>query len=594
MKSNLLLNSHADNRLEPWISKGLIFLGLCLAASQATLGQNLIPPSRLVDWTPGVSVGVSGGIPNRTNLIDVTKPPYNADKTGVADASSTIQSAINTALSNDVVYLPAGTYRLDNTLNLRSHISVRGAGQTNTLINLSGGAGAFAFQSYTAAFWDPSTSVQVTNGLTKGSANLIVGDTSGFEVGRILQVAQFNSTNQFDSPLVTGVGNNNGGNGWLRKQKTKIVSKTATTLTIFPPLYADLTARTVRAAAGAYQSNTGAGIEDLTINASNSTAVAVIFFEEVMNSWVKNVRVRWGRNYSVHLMDCLQCEVRECYLDELLHSGSNGAGLLFNASAACLVENCIIRNSFPGMEINGGSCGNVFGYNFLLNDNGLVAIDSNHGAHNSFNLYEGNVANTFQSDGYYGSASQDTVFRNWLHGKNTGYSTNDIGWCVSLNRFTRDYSLVGNVLGAAGYTMVNDGVSCGNPNMGNGSHSGVGPPWADWGKFPGASGYQELDTNVVATLVRKGNYNYFTHSIPTSESLGATELPGSLYRMEKPTWFGGLVWPPFDPANPSPSYGSIPAGNRYVNGTSQTGPPPPPPAVPPPPVITGVSVKPGS
>jgi hypothetical protein len=37
------------------------------------------PEDRVADWRPGLSVGVPGGIPsNRTTLIDVTKPPFNA------------------------------------------------------------------------------------------------------------------------------------------------------------------------------------------------------------------------------------------------------------------------------------------------------------------------------------------------------------------------------------------------------------------------------------------------------------------------------------------------------------------------------------
>ncbi len=62
------------------------------------------------------------------------------------------------------------------------------------------------------------------------------------------------------------------------------------------------------------------------------------------------------------------------------------------------------------MEINYGSCGNVFAYNFCYDSSsyGVVggSIDSNHGPHNSYNLYEGNIAPNIQSDGYFGSASR--------------------------------------------------------------------------------------------------------------------------------------------------------------------------------------------
>src|SRR3954469_6944010 len=83
-----------------------IIFGCILSVAHA----ELIPAARLVDWTPGVMTGVPGGIPTRTNLIDVTTAPYNADNSGAADSSAAIQLAVNAARSNDVVYLPTGTY----------------------------------------------------------------------------------------------------------------------------------------------------------------------------------------------------------------------------------------------------------------------------------------------------------------------------------------------------------------------------------------------------------------------------------------------------------------------------------------------------
>ena len=74
----------------------------------------LMPAERKTDWTPGVMVGVPGGIPNRTKLVDVTQSPYNADRNGGSDASKEIQKAIDQAGANDVIYLPAGTYRIES------------------------------------------------------------------------------------------------------------------------------------------------------------------------------------------------------------------------------------------------------------------------------------------------------------------------------------------------------------------------------------------------------------------------------------------------------------------------------------------------
>ena len=96
-----------------------------LAGSSTLLQAQVIPPNRLTDWTPGVRAGVIGGIPsNRTNLIDVTKPPYNADKTGTLDVTSVIQSAINASSVGDVIYLPAGIYRISSALHIDANETI--------------------------------------------------------------------------------------------------------------------------------------------------------------------------------------------------------------------------------------------------------------------------------------------------------------------------------------------------------------------------------------------------------------------------------------------------------------------------------------
>ena len=142
------------------------------------------------------------------------------------------------------------------------------------------------------------------------------------------------------------------------------------------------------------------------------------------------------------------------------------------------------------------------------------SIDSNHGPHCSFNLYEGNVAQRFQCDGYHGSASHDTALRNWFHG--TSPKVAQFWICVNLNRFTRCYNIVGNVLGAEGHTWLYENeetgfgydkhyiYSLGFPGMGNGWANGQraepskGRYWADWekmlasppGKGPGPTAFR--------------------------------------------------------------------------------------------------------
>ena len=86
----------------------------------------------------------------------------------------------------------------------------------------------------------------------------------------------------------------------------------------------------------------------------------------------------------------------------------------------------------------GGHCiGNVVAYNYVTSvQGGSWDVTFNHGPHNMLNLCEGNVfQNSFKDDGYFGSSSHNTLFRNVIPDQ------------VALKHFCNYYNIVGNVLG---------------------------------------------------------------------------------------------------------------------------------------------------
>ena len=87
----------------------------------------------------------------------------------------------------------------------------------------------------------------------------------------------------------------------------------------------------------------------------------------------------------------------------------------------------------------------------------------------------------------------------------------------------------------------------------------------------GIQGFQDLDLDVGTTALVKGNYHMFGSGgprIPAAQALGPDSLPNSLFRPSKPSYFGDLAWPAFDPLDPAPAYTRIPAGVRFVNRTT--------------------------
>jgi hypothetical protein len=572
-----------------------VLLVSCVTWDRGGMAAEIIPAERLADWRPAVTVGVPGGIPtNRTHVVDVTKSPYRADNTGVTDAQPAIQKAITEAEEDDVVYLPGGTYRVNSAIALgkNSKITIRGAGPDKTVIlPYHQSNGITICPADGGDWWYPNRlKLDIMASPKRGDTVLTVGDTKPLDAypnGGIGQICQLSLKNDLTLPVVSP-----GHWEYMRRQLSRIVAKTDTTVTISPGLLYDLPARLAPVLRPGGRYSELVGIEDLTVDGTNSTAPrGLVLINASYGCWVRNVTMRKAERYIFVVDGALQCEVKHCYLGQRKSAaGPNGGGLLMGTSSFCLVQDNVLAETFPDMEIDNSS-GNVFAYNFcddksVQGDLLGCSINSNHGGHGSYNLYEGNMAPRFQCDGYHGSASHDTAFRNWFHG--TSSMTDQFWICVNLNRFTRCYNIVGNVLGRKGYTWLYEVeqvgfsydkhfiYSLGFPNMGNGWSNGKtaqlskGQYWADWermlasepGKGPGPGGFQELDLDVKKTALLKGNHNYKDNGVPESESLGSATLPKSLYLKERPAWYGDLPWPPFGPDTDF-EHNKIPAQVRF-------------------------------
>src|SRR5262245_50198812 len=99
----------------------------CIAGSlSAQPWSGIIDSRRAVDWS---TAGVTGGIPNRTTICSTLSP-------GVSSAQ--INSALASCPAGQVVLLNAGTYNLSSGINLKSNVTLRGAGANRTILNFTG------------------------------------------------------------------------------------------------------------------------------------------------------------------------------------------------------------------------------------------------------------------------------------------------------------------------------------------------------------------------------------------------------------------------------------------------------------------------
>jgi hypothetical protein len=466
------------------ISLVLLFNLSCLAASW------IVPDERLGFWRPGATVGVLGGIPSRTNIFRTLSPLGG----GLNDGTN-ILAAVTAAASNDVILLTAGEYRLDTSVYLdhtggsHSYKTIRGAG-TNTILRPYGNSTAFSVgrdRSWT-------TAELITNGYTRGSTNLTLQTTDSGWVGRLIKVTELNDSSL---PVLSTRGYER-----QRTQITRIVAVSGYEVTVWPPIYWDMDASRVPQYSVISSSMiSGVGLENMLIDATNTTSsAAMINFESSYGCWMSNVTVRMTLNRAVTITDSLMGEMRRSTIDRnQLEPASNQAGLLTTGMHGWLIEDNIINDIFPNTQIN-SSAGNVIAYNFSDQTYWGGALNGNHNPHSHFNLYEGNVACSFQSDGYWGSGSEDTLFRNWLHGE-IPFGTPGGFTPINLNRFTRNANVVGNVLGTPRSNLTYYGMfSMGKPNMGNNTWAaGFAPPWVNAFKDSGAITYSQSGTTITAS-----------------------------------------------------------------------------------------------
>jgi hypothetical protein len=430
-------------------------------------------------WTPGTHIGVAGGFEQYTaggasdravtgTLVDITAAPYNADPTGVIPADTAITNAIALASGPTVIYFPAGTYKITNGYfysGYKDNITIRGAGAGSTTFHCSMAANNVAFILNSPGELT-SNQRTVTGTKTKGTSTLSIADTTGYVVGAHVKVSYENETNNVRIqagavPVWSGIGSTN-----IRAMVAQITAVVAnTSITITPPLPADGTDLGV--ITGIYPLNnktTNWGFEDFSVSFDSANHPrAFIYIDSAENCWVYRVKfLNWSKTTSggscVNLFNTLWCEVRKCRFNAETGSSSDGAIGTGLSTSALIIDNIFTGPWDVLTYDNGNSQNSVVAYNFAIGGQGSYF----HNAHPSLNLFEGNVFPSHQSDGFHGSSSHNTLFRNWFK------------TYVVLNRFKRNYVIAGNIIGVDGSTLGQ--ISWGNPNIGNGAANGFAGP----------------------------------------------------------------------------------------------------------------------
>jgi hypothetical protein len=437
--------------------------------------------------------------------------------------------------------------------------------------------------SETALSQDANLSANATKG---GTTLTLASVPSWVTAGDLIGIDQLD-----DSSFVSNVGTEAGGsyrevvgNGARGLgQLNRVVSKTATTITVELPLYYSwATAQTAQIFQPGYNPSTGnpksgCGIEDLTLTASFTQSDGhMIKMENCYGCWVKNVEIdNMAGGVGIQPNFCYRCEFRHNYIHRS-HDLGSGAGYgisLYNVSSANLIEDNIVEHVHAGLMAHIGSSGNVFCYNFAFDgtsDSGQNPSISTHGTHTYMNLWEGNFCeNKALADWTHGSSSHNTLFRNRITGDNV---TADDRACVSIEYYNRYWNVVGNILGKP--SLQNKLLS----HSGSTSEGSQGSIFKMGGEININNDYSPSDVYSYTSgmfVLDHANYDTLTSTnggIRWESSVADHALPNSYIYTTKPSYWGGMPWPTFNPSNGATiaantkSYTNIPAGFRYEFG----------------------------
>jgi hypothetical protein len=509
----------------------LSVLLFCIAAIQPCISKAMniedVDASRRTDWA---RAGYPGGIPAvDDNIITVTDHGVTGD--GATDDAGAVQTLIDEASTPAVLYFPAGAYRLESSLTLKSGVVLRGAGSNATHLVLSSDTGGIDVEGRTDGAYVP-----IQSGFEKGATEIVVDDASGFEAGRGGMIRQ----EDIDAVDPSGEWAES---SWVPDhvvgQMVRIVAVDGNTLTVDPPLNITFSPdKHPEIRPVDYIENVG--IEDLHIQCLDTgSTVNTINMDYAARCWIRWVESDFTQKYHISISRSLHLEIRECYIHDAYHKGGGGQGYgtsLSTYATAILVENNIFDELRHAMIIQMGGNGCVFGYNYAqrnYSDDGWdKTYISVHGHYPYMNLFEGNIVGYIGLADYWGASGPgNTLFRNRVIGTDRH---EDFGPYrgITVDDYSHKQNIIGNEL--------------------TGDETGI--------TF---DGHENSALGTSEDILLHGNNIH--GAITWDASIDDRELPPSFYLPEKPAFFGGMAWPSLG-GDMVLGTGTIPARERFDRG----------------------------
>lgn len=327
-----------------------------------------------------------------TNVVDITQPPYSADKTGNTDVRSIIQTAINDigSAGGGVVYIPEGMYKVNISATANNPIKIsyknvviRGAGPDKTFIYNDNPNVRNTYLFYvvpnTSGDWyaNGTNTVTITQDLSGPTDVIPVSSVNGFKIDDWVIIRSDVTTDFINEHEMSALWNTSL-NGPTFYRKIVAIDTNNKTIKVDAPTRYYLK---IRDNARLYIVNpvlSEVGIENLSIGNKQSTLTG--FGDEDYNTPGTAAYEVHG-SHLIHVKNAINCWIRNVYTYKPTqntgdyHLASNG--ILLTQCRFVTVESC----NFQKSQYEGGG-GNGYMYTLRGNDCLITKSTANHGRHN--------------------------------------------------------------------------------------------------------------------------------------------------------------------------------------------------------------------
>jgi hypothetical protein len=386
---------------------------------------------------------------------------------------------VDAAIDDVVLYIPAGTYEVDQTEAMtigNSNLVIRGAGHTTILKRMSpatwenggghcGAAPGFGAASIAAVCNPTYRAAAITDwesGYTDGDTVIGVTSAADFTVGGW---AWLDMTATTDCAYMD-TGNNNGPIfSHIDKVEARDLVSTPNTITLERGLRMDYDGLDCLGwTAQPYDPVENVGLEDIRFtNVTRPTnARWFVHFLGAVNSWVVGTQMdnSYNRWMSMQLSARIWIQGND-FLDLDKSITHNTEGISTRHGAADIVyENNTCSVSMVCQKTEKGAEGIVIGYNYTDQDIGVDEISLfNHGHYTREVLMEGNDVNLaiFMNDKWWGrNGPRNTLYRNRNRASYCKiYGVDNEGWSMAIDaqpRVSTDAWVAGSYLNVIGNT----------------------------------------------------------------------------------------------------------------------------------------------